>query len=238
MPLAHQRGHWRIWCRTSPSDLNRIKHAINCAAFFAVLGIVAMACGTAGEDRSEVEAQNRGPYAVATDYVQVTPTADELPDGWWNPIDDKQLELIDRSLMGIRMWGNCVWYHDDPTPKTEAAVRSSLSDVIDSPIAEQIGLIETADLGAVCEESAAVADFPIQVTDGRQAAMASELMVDLLDSCVSFYASPDAPLAYRIAITFIDMLWMLEQDAPRWPRRNLWGVREWCDSIVEGAVAS
>ena len=134
--------------------------------------------------------------------------------------------------------GNCVWYHDDPTSRTEAAVRSSLSDVIDSPIADQIGLIETADLAAVCEESAAVADFPIEVTDGRQAAMASEMMVDLLDSCVAFYASPDAPLAYRIAITFIDMLWMLEQDAPRWPRRNVWGVREWCDSIVEGAVAS
>ena len=55
---------------------------------------------------------------------------------------------------------------------------------------------------------------------------------------MSFYASPDAPLAYRIAITYIDMLWTLELDAPRWPRRNLWGVREWCDQIVEGAVAS
>lgn len=233
-----RREHWRIWCRTWPNNLNGIKQAFIFAASVAVLGFVAMACGAADEDNSEVETRDRGPYAVATDYVQVTPTSDELPDGWWNPIDDKQLELIDRSLMGIRMWGNCVWYHDDPTPKTEAAVRSSLSDVIDSPIAEQIGLIETADLAAVCEESSAVADFPIEVSDGRQAAMASELMVDLLDSCVSFYASPDAPLAYRIAITFIDMLWMLEQDAPRWPRRNLWGVREWCDSIVEGAVAS
>ena len=218
--------------------MNRTKQAIICAALVAAIGIVATACGTTDEDNTETETRDRGPYAVATDYVQVTPTTDELPEGWWNPIDDKQLELIDHSLMGIRMWGNCVWYHDDPTPKTEAAVRSSLSDVIDSPIADQIGLIETADLGAVCEDSAAVADFPIQVTDGRQAAMASELMVDLLDSCVSFYASPDAPLAYRIAITFIDMLWMLEQDAPRWPRRNLWGVREWCDMIVEGAVAS
>lgn len=218
--------------------MNEIKQAIICAASVAVLGLVATACGTTDEDNTEIETRNRGPYAVAMDFVQVTPTADELPDGWWNPIDDKQLELIDRSLIGIRMWGNCVWYHDDPTPRTEAAVRSSLSDVIDSPVAEQIGLIESADLAAVCEESAAVADFPIEVTEGRRAALASDMMVDLLDSCVAFYASPDAPLAYRIAITFIDMLWMLEQDAPRWPRRNLWGVREWCDSIVEGAVAS
>ncbi len=229
---------WLIWCHSWSSSLNRTRQAIVCSAFVAVLGFIALACGTTDEVDTETETRNRGPYAVATDYVQVTPTSDELPDGWWNPIDDKQLELIDRSLMGIRMWGNCVWYHDDPTPRTEAAVRSSLSDVIDSPIADQIGLIETADLGAVCEESATVADFPIEVTNGRQAAIASEMMVDLLDSCVAFYASPDAPLAYRIAITFIDMLWMLEQDAPRWPRRNVWGVREWCDSIVEGAVAS
>ena len=233
-----RQGRWRIWCRIWPSNLNRTKQPIIYLALVAVLVIFAMACGAAEDEGSEAETRNRGAYAVASDYVQVTPTSDELPDGWWNPIDDKQLELIDRSLMGIRMWGNCVWYHDDPTPRTEAAVRSSLSDVIDSPIADQIGLIETADLAAVCEESAAVADFPIEVTDGRQAAMASEMMVDLLDSCVAFYASPDAPLAYRIAITFIDMLWMLEQDAPRWPRRNVWGVREWCDSIVEGAVAS
>ena len=238
MRPVRRQGHWQIWCRIWPSNLNRIQQAIICSALVAVLGFVALACGTTDEDSAETETKDRSPYEVATDFVQVTPTSDELPDGWWNPIDDKQLELIDRSLMGIRMWGNCVWYHDDPTPRTEAAVRSSLSDVIDSPIAEQIGLIETADLSAVCEESAAVADFPIEVTEGRRAAMASELMVDLLDSCVAFYASPDAPLAYRIAITFIDMLWMLEQDAPRWPRRNLWGVREWCDSIVEGAVAS
>ncbi len=168
----------------------------------------------------------------------MTPTSDELPEGWWNPIDDKQLELIDHSRKGIRMWEDCAWYYNDPTPKTEAAVRSSLLEVIDSPIAEQIGLTEFANLPKACEEASAVADFAIHVTDGRQAAMAYEMMVDLLDSCVSFYASPDAPLAYRIAITYIDMLWTLELDAPRWPRRNLWGVREWCDQIVEGAVAS
>ena len=206
--------------------------------FAATLSFAIVACGSEIVDSPETESRTRGPYSVSTDFVQVTPTSDELPDGWWDPIDDKQLELIDRSLIGIRMWANCVWYHDDPTPRTEAAVRSSLSDVIDSPVAEQLGLTETADLSAVCEESAAVADFSIDVTDGRQAAIASEMMIDLLDSCVAFYASPDAPLAYRIAITFIDMLWMLEQDAPRWPRRNVWGVREWCDSIVEGAVAS
>lgn len=162
----------------------------------------------------------------------------ELPDGWSNPITDKKLELIQRSLIGIQMWGNCVWYQDDPTPLTEAALRSSLSKVIDSPIAEDLGLIESADLVAVCEESSAVADFPIDVTDGRRAALASDMMVDLLDSCVSFYAMPEAPLAYRISITFMDMLWMLEQDGPRWPRRNVWGVREWCDMVVDGAVAS
>ena len=162
-----RHGRWRIWCRNWPNDLNGIKQAIICSTLVVALGLVGLACGSANVESTETETRNRGPYAVATDYVQVTPTSDELPDGWWDPIDDKQLELIDRSLMGIRMWGNCVWYHDDPTPRTEAAVRSSLSAVIDSPIADQIGLIETADLAAVCEESAAVADFPIEVTDGR-----------------------------------------------------------------------
>ena len=179
-----------------------------------------------------------GSYAVSTDYIEVTPTSIELPDGWWNPIDSKKLELLDYSLIGIRMWGNCVWYFDDLSPKAEVAVRLSLSEVIDSPVAHQIGIIESANLEAVCQESAAVADFPVQVTDGRRAAMASELMIDLIDSCLSFYVLPDAPLAYRIATTFIDMLWMLELDTPRWPRRDFWGVREWCDNVVDGAVAS
>ena len=160
------------------------------------------------------------------------------PEGWWNPLGERELELIDYSRLGIKMWGNCVWHKDDPSPKTESAVRSVLEEVIDSPVAAEIGIIESADLEAVCEESAAVADFPVEVTDGQRASMASELMIDLTDSCVEFYASPDAPLAYRIAITFIDMLWLLELDTPRWPRRDFWGVREWCDTIVEGAVAS
>ena len=175
---------------------------------------------------------------ASTDFVAVTPTTVELPDGWWNPIDEKKLELIEYSLVGIRMWGNCVWYVDDPSPATEAAVRKSLAEVIDSPFAEQTGIIEGADLEAVCADSAAVADFPIEVTDGRRAAMASELIVDLIDSCLSFYAVPETHLAYRIATTFIDMLWMLEQDTPRWPRRDFWGIREWCDDVVDGAVAS
>ena len=83
-----------------------------------------------------------------------------------------------------------------------------------------------------------MSEFEVDVTDGRRAALASDLMVDLLDSCVTFYATPDAPLAYRIATTFMDMLWMLDLDGPRWPRRDFWGVREWCDNVVEGAVAS
>ena len=218
--------------------MTKIKHTTIWTVFAALLIFAIVSCGSEIEDSADADSRSRVPYAVSTDFVHVTPMADELPDGWWNPIDDKQLELIDRSLIGIQMWGNCVWYHDDPTPRTEDAVRSSLSEVIDSPIAEQIGLIESADLAAVCEESAAVADFPIEVTEGRRAALASGMMVDLIDSCLSFYTSPDAPLAYRIAITFIDMLWMLEQDTPRWPRRDFWGVREWCDNIVEGAVAS
>ena len=141
-------------------------------------------------------------------------------------------------MIGIKMWGNCAWYADDPSPSTEAAVRSSLAEVINSPNAEAIGVIEGADLEAVCKGSAAVSEFPVKVDDGRRAAMASDMMIDLLDSCVTFYATPEAPLAYRIATTFLDMLWMLELDGPRWPRRDFWGVREWCDDIVEGAVAS
>lgn len=217
--------------------MSRTKYPIAFSALVAVLAASTVACGGVQEDDSSTT-QRRAPYAVSTDYVQVTPTSVELPEGWWNPIDEKELELIEYSLMGVRMWGNCVWYFDDPSPKTEAAVRSSLSDVINSPIAEEIGIIEGADVEAVCEESAAIADFPIEVTDGRRAAMASELIVDLIDSCLSFYAVPEAPLAYRIATTFIDMLWMLELDTPRWPRRDFWGVREWCDGVVDGAVAS
>lgn len=217
--------------------MSKTKNLIVCAALAAVLAVGTVACGDVRNDDSSTT-QLRAPYAVSTDYVQVTPTSIELPQGWWNPIDDKKLELIEYSLVGIRMWGNCVWYFDDPSPTTEAAVRASLSEVIDSPIADQIGIIESANLDAVCEESAAVADFPVEVDDGRRAAMASELMIDLIDSCLSFYAVPEAPLAYRIATTFIEMLWMLELDTPRWPRRDFWGVREWCDNVVEGAVAS
>ena len=36
----------------------------------------------------------------------------------------------------------------------------------------------------MCEGSAAVSEFPVKVDDGRRAAMASEMMIDLLDSCV------------------------------------------------------
>ena len=175
---------------------------------------------------------------MSSEFAVVTPTSVDLPQGWWNPIDEKQMELLDYSLIGIRMWGNCVWYFDDPSPKTENAVRASLAEVIDSPIADQLGIIQGADLAKVCEESAAVADVPVEVSDGRRAAIASDMMIDLLNSCVAFYKAPDAALGYRIAITFMDMLWMLELDAPRWPRRDFWGVREWCDTVVEGSVAS
>ena len=198
---------------------------------------LALACGASGNE-STSPTPSSDAIAVSTDIVSVTPTASELPQGWWNPIDDKSRRQIEYSLMGIKMWGNCHWYRDDPTPKTESAVRLALSDVIGSPLANEIGVIQGADLDAVCEGSASVADIEVEVQDGRQAAMASVLMTDLLDSCVAFYASPDAPTAYRIAITYIDMLWMLDLDAPRWPRRDFWGVRQWCDQIVEGAVAS
>ena len=233
-----QRERWPIWWRRLLDDLTNLRLIsvlrVSAIVFFA-LG--AIACGSAGIDESEAQSKS-GTKMASTDFTVVTPTSIQRPDGWWNPIDEKKLGQIEDSLTGIRMWGNCVWYIDDPTPKTEAAVRKALSDVIDSPIAEEIGLIETADLSAACEGAATVSDIEIDVQDGRQAAMASVLMVDLLDSCVSFYATPDAPLAYRIATTFIDMLWLLELDTPRWPRRDLWGVREWCDGIVEGAVAS
>ncbi len=208
------------------------------AALAGVLVPVLLACGTIRDGRSEVTPEVRAPYLVSTDFAVVTPTSVELPEGWWNPIDEKRLEEIEYSLLGIRMWGNCVWYFDDPSPSTEAAVRSSLSAVIDSPIADQLGIIAEADLERVCAESASVADVPLEVSDGRRAAIASDMMIDLLGSCVQFYEEPDAALGYRIAITFMDMLWMLEMDGPRWPRRDFWGVREWCDGIVEGAVAS
>ena len=196
------------------------------------------ACGTIRDGGLDAMPAARGPYPVPTDFAVVTPTSVELPEGWWNPIDEKRLEEIEYSLLGIKMWGNCVWYFDDPSPNTEAAVRSSLSEVIDSPMADQLGIIADADLEKVCQESASVADVPVEVSDGRRAAIASDMMIDLLDSCVQFYEDPDAGLGYRIAITFMDMLWMLELDAPRWPRRDFWGVREWCDGVVEGAVAS
>ena len=197
-----------------------------------------MSCGTIRDDSTDVIPETREPYQVSSEFAVVTPTSVDLPQGWWNPIDEKQMELLDYSLIGIRMWGNCVWYFDDPSPKTENAVRASLAEVIDSPIADQLGIIQGADLAKVCEESAAVADVPVEVSDGRRAAIASDMMIDLLNSCVAFYKAPDAALGYRIAITFMDMLWMLELDAPRWPRRDFWGVREWCDTVVEGSVAS
>ena len=198
----------------------------------------AYACGNVDDGDLVTKPEVRAKKVASTDFAVVTPTAVELPQGWWNPIDDKAREDIEYSLIGIKMWGNCAWYADDPSPNTEAAVRSSLAEVINSPIADSIGVIEGADLAAVCEGSASVSEFPLKAPDGRRAAMASDLMVDLLESCVTFYASPDAPLAYRIATNFMDMLWMLELDSPRWPRRDFWGVREWCDNIVEGAVAS
>ena len=201
-----------------------------------MLSFGVLACGSV--DDVDVAPEVREEKVASTDYTVVTPTTVDLPQGWWNPIDKKALEEIEYSLIGIKMWGNCAWYADDPSPSTEAAVRSSLAEVINSPNAEAIGVIEGADLEAVCEGSAAVSEFPVKVDDGRRAAMASDMMIDLLDSCVTFYATPEAPLAYRIATTFLDMLWMLELDGPRWPRRDFWGVREWCDDIVEGAVAS
>ena len=201
-----------------------------------LLSFGVFACGSV--DDLDVALEVREEKVASTDYAVVTPTTVDLPQGWWNPIDEKALEEIEYSLIGIKMWGNCAWYADDPSPSTEAAVRSSLAEVINSPNAEAIGVIEGADLEAVCEGSAAVSEFPVKVDDGRRAAMASDMMIDLLDSCVTFYATPEAPLAYRIATTFLDMLWMLELDGPRWPRRDFWGVREWCDDIVEGAVAS
>ena len=201
-----------------------------------MLSVGVLACGSV--DDVDVALEVREEKVASTDYAVVTPTTVDLPQGWWNPIDEKALEEIEYSLIGIKMWGNCAWYADDPSPSTEAAVRSSLAEVINSPNAEAIGVIEGADLEAVCEGSAAVSEFPVKVDDGRRAAMASDMMIDLLDSCVTFYATPEAPLAYRIATTFLDMLWMLELDGPRWPRRDFWGVREWCDDIVEGAVAS
>ena len=234
----HRRERWRIWWRRSLDELTKL-HLISvlCVGAVVFFAFGAMACGSTGIDESDAQSKSVAKMA-STDFTVVTPTSIQRPDGWWNPIDEKKLGQIEDSLIGIRMWGNCVWYFDDPTPKTEAAVRKALSDVIDSPIAEEIGLIETADLSAACEGAATVSEIEIEVEDGRQAAMASVLMVDLLDSCVSFYATPDAPLAYRISTTFIDMLWLLELDVPRWPRRDLWSVREWCDGIVEGAVAS
>ena len=201
-----------------------------------MLSLGVLACGSV--DDVDVAPEVQEEKVASTDYAVVTPTTVDLPQGWWNPIDEKALEEIEYSLIGIKMWGNCAWYADDPSPSTEAAVRSSLAEVINSPNAEAIGVIEGADLEAVCEGSAAVSEFPVKVDDGRRAAMASDMMIDLLDSCVTFYATPEAPLAYRIATTFLDMLWMLELDGPRWPRRDFWGVREWCDDIVEGAVAS
>lgn len=201
-----------------------------------VLSFGMLACGNVGDLDSTPEVRER--KVASTDFAVVTPTSVDLPQGWWNPIDGKALREIEYTLIGIKMWGNCAWYADDPSPSTELAVRSSLAEVINSPNAEAIGVIDGADLEAVCESSAAVSEFPIEVDDGRQAAMASDMMIDLLASCVAFYATPDAPLAYRIATTFLDMLWMLELDGPRWPRRDFWGVREWCDSIVEGAVTS
>ena len=59
-----------------------------------------------------------------------------------------------------------------------------------------------------------------------------------MSTCRVSFAEPDAGLGYRIAMTFMDMLWTLDLDTPRWPRRDFWGVREWCDRVVEGAVAS
>ena len=115
-------------------------------ASIAVSSIVFAACGTLESGRTVPTPEVRGPYEVSTDYAVVTPTSIELPEGWWNPIDDKKLEQIEYSLVGIRMWGNCVWYFDDPSPSTEAAVRSALSEVINSPIAHSIGVIEGADL--------------------------------------------------------------------------------------------
>ena len=201
------------------------------------LALALLACNNSDPTSESVPAQ-RGSYQATSDFTVVTPTSIQLPDGWWDPIDEKSLEQIQYSLLGISMWGNCAWYADNPSPGTEAAVRSSLSKVIDSPVADSIGVIESADLNAVCEGSAAIADFPIEVQDGRRAAFASDMMIDLIDSCVTFYDTPEPALAYRIAITFMDMLWMLELDSPRWPRRDYWGVREWCDNVVEGAVAS
>lgn len=201
-----------------------------------MLSFGALACGNA--DNLETTPEVREKKVAAIEFAVVTPTTVDLPQGWWNPIDEKALEEIEYSLIGIKMWGNCAWYADDPSPSTEVAVRSSLAEVINSPNAAAAGVIAGADLSAVCEGSSAVSEFPIKVEDGRQAAMASDLMIDLLDSCVAFYATPEAPLAYRIATTFMDMLWMLELDGPRWPRRDFWGVREWCDNIVEGAITS
>ena len=234
MRPVRRRVRWPIWwCRLrvelQPFRADR--------AFVALIALFAFACGTVSDLEPTPESDQDG-KVVSYDFMVVTPTSSEPPEGWWNPVDEKKLEQIEYSLLGIRMWGNCVWYFDDPTPKTEAAVRTALSDVIGSPIANQLGVIESADLGAACEGAASVSEIEIEVKDGRQAAMASDLMVDLLDSCVSFYATPDAPLAYRIATTFMDMLWMLELDTPRWPRRDFWGVREWCDTVVDGAVAS
>lgn len=205
-------------------------------ALVAVLSFGALACGNV--DDLDTTPEVREKKVASTEFAVVTPTTVDLPQGWWNPIDEKALREIEVSLIGIKMWGNCAWYADDPSPSTEAAVRSSLAEVINSPAAGQLGLIEGADLERACEQFASVADVPVEVSDGRRAAIALDMMIDLLDSCVQFYEEPEAALGYRIAITFMDMLWMLELDGPRWPRRDFWGVREWCDDIVEGAVAS
>ncbi len=206
-------------------------------ALGALLLFGAVACGNV--DNLEATPEVREKKVASTEFAVVTPTTIDLPQGWWNPIDERELRLLDNKLTDIRMWGNCVWYKDDPSPSTEAAVRESLADVIGSPIAAEIGIVESANLSLICDRYfASVADFEIEVSEGRRAALAIDMMIDLMDSCVAFYREPDAALGYRIAITFIDMLWMLEQDAPRWPRRDFWGVREWCDNVVDGAVAS
>ncbi len=175
---------------------------------------------------------------VSADFTVVTPTTSTPPEGWWNPIDQDAIEEIETSLLGIEMWADCVAYFDDPTESRESRLRSTLSEVIASPIANELGLIDDADLVAVCDGASSVADFPIEVTDGRRATEVKEVIIDLMESCVEFYAVPEDPLGYRIAINFIEMIYLLEQDPPRWPRRNLWGVREWCDVLVQGAVAS
>ncbi len=204
----------------------------------ATTWLLTVACGTGAQTQTLMDGESTlRTGAVPIVHVAVTPTTAEKPEGWWDPIGEPQLATIEVAMLGIELWSNCVQFFDEPSDEREAQVRANIDAMVASETARDLGLIEGADLVAVCDDATRTSDLPLEITDGVRAAIFTDTLVDLVGSCLDFYDEPETWLEYRISTLFLETFFLLETDGPRWPRRNPWGVREWCDNIVDDILA-